>query len=123
MSLPRSAFVLVAGMAITAGPTLGHHPLAAEYDLQRSVTVTGTVTKFEWVNPHVRLNLNASERDRRRDIMQWEFEMASPNLMVLNGFKIDSFRPGDQVTVTAYPARDGSKLGFAWKISRGHWSR
>jgi hypothetical protein len=120
MSLPRSAFVLVAGMAITAGPALGHHALAAKYDLQRSVTVTGTVTKFEWTNPHVRLHLNGAERDGPRDVMPWEFELASPNLMGLNNFKIDSFRPGDHVTVTAYPARDGSNFGFAWKISRGH---
>jgi hypothetical protein len=104
-------------MAITAGPTLGHHALGAQYDLQRSVTVTGTVTKVEWANPHVRLNLNARE-GAPSDIMHWEFEMASPNLMVLGGFKIDSLRPGDQVTVTANPARDGSKLGYARKITR-----
>ena len=118
MSLPRSGFVFVVGMAITAGPTFGHHALGAQYDLQRSVTVKGTVTKVAWANPHVRLNLNAREGGGPSDIMHWEFEMASPNLMVLNGFKIDSLRPGDQVTVTAYPARDGSNLGFARKITR-----
>ena len=118
MRLPRSGFVFVVGMAITAGPTFGHHALGAQYDLQRSVTIKGTVTKFGWVNPHVHLSLNAREGGRSSDIMRWEFEMASPNLMVLNGFKIDSLRPGDQVTVTAYPARDGSNLGFARKITR-----
>ena len=118
MSLPRSAFVLVAGMAITAVPTLGHHALEAKYDVQRSVTVTGTVKKFEWANPHVRLDLNT--REGAGDIMHWEFEMASPNLMMLNGFKLDSLRPGDLVTVTAYPARDGSQLGYARKITRVH---
>ena len=117
MSLPQSAFVLVAGLAITAGPILGHHALEAKYDVHRSVTVRGTVTKVEWANPHVRLDLNARDGNAN-DIMHWEFEMASPNLMVINGFKIDSLRPGDQVTVTGYPARDGSNLGYARKISR-----
>jgi hypothetical protein len=117
MSLPRSVFVFVAGIAIAAGSALGHHALGTKYDLQQSVTVTGTVTKFEWANPHVHLNLNAGE-GRPSDIMHWEFEMASPNLMVVSGFKIDSLRPGDRVTVTANPARDGSKLGYARTITR-----
>jgi hypothetical protein len=82
-----------------------------QYDVQRSVTVTGTVKKFEWVTPHIRVNLNVREAGPS-DIMHWEFEMASPNLMMLNGFKINSLRPGDQVTVTAYPARDASQLGL-----------
>ena len=47
----------------------------------------------------------------------WQFEMGSPNLQILNGWKIDTFRTGDHVVVTAYPARDGSKFGYANKVA------
>jgi Family of unknown function (DUF6152) len=112
----RSVLFLAAGMVIGAGPTLAHHALATEYDLNRSVTVVGTVTKFEWANPHVRLYLDTHAAGES-DSMHWELEMASPNLLVLHGIKIDSLRMGDQVTVTAYPARNGSNLGYAFKVS------
>jgi hypothetical protein len=104
-------------MVTGAGPTLAHHALATEYDLNRSVTVVGTVTKFEWANPHVHLYLDTPAA-RGSDPMHWELEMASPNLLVLHGLKIDSLRTGDQVTVTAHPARNGTNLGYALKI--GH---
>jgi hypothetical protein len=105
-----------AGIAIGAGPSLAHHSLATEYDLNRSVTMVGTVTKVEWANPHVHLYLD-TDAAGGSDPMHWELEMASPNLLVLHGLKIDSLRIGDQVTVTAYPARNGSNLGYAFKIT------
>ncbi|HEY7390220.1 MAG TPA: DUF6152 family protein [Bryobacteraceae bacterium] len=118
MRFARSVLFLAAGMVIGAGPTLAHHALATEYDLNRSVTVVGTVTKVEWTNPHVRLYLDTHASDRS-DPMHWEFEMASPNWLMLNGLKIDSLRIGDRVTITAYPARNGSDLGYALKVSHG----
>jgi hypothetical protein len=90
--------------------------LGAEYDLKRSVKLTGTVTKVEWANPHVRLYL---DQNGAGDVMHWELEMASPNLLTLNGLKIDSLRQGDVVTVSANPARNGSNSGYARRISRG----
>lgn len=116
MRSTRYVLFLAAGMLIGARPTLAHHALAAEYDLNRSITVTGTVTKVDWENPHVRLYLNTNG-SRTAEVMHWELEMASPNLLYLNGLKIDSLRIGDQVTVSAHPARDGSNLGYAQKIS------
>jgi Family of unknown function (DUF6152) len=115
MRFVRCVLFLAAGMVTGAGPTLAHHALATEYDLNRSVTVVGTVTKVEWANPHVRLYLD-SDAAGKSDPMRWELEMASPNLLALHGLKIDSLRTGDQVTVTAYPARNGSNLGYALKV-------
>lgn len=105
----------VAVMLVGARPTRAHHALAAEYDLNRSITVTGTVAKVEWANPHVRLYLNTNGSGAA-GAMHWELEMASPNLLYLSGLKIDSLRIGDQVTIRAHPARDGSNLGYAEKI-------
>lgn len=116
MAVTRNLSFFALVTTIAAGSALGHHALGAEYDLKRSVTLTGTVTKVEWQNPHVRLYLDTSGAS---DVMHWELEMASPNLMVLNGLKIDSLRRGDVVTVSANPARDGSNSGYARKISRG----
>ncbi len=116
MRFTRSVLFLAVGMVTGAGPTLAHHSLTTEYDLNRSVTLVGTVTKFEWANPHVRLYLDTHAADGS-DPMHWELEMASPNLLALHGLKIDSLRTGDQVTVTAYPARNGSNLGYAIKVS------
>jgi len=114
MRLTRYVLFLAAG--VLARPVLGHHSLATEYDLNRSVVVAGTVTKIEWSNPHARLYLNTGG-SKGSGVMHWQLEMASPNLLVLNGLKIDSLRPGDQVTVDVNPARDGSNLGYARKIS------
>jgi len=120
MRSARCVLFLAVGILIGARPTLAHHALAAVYDLNRPVTVTGTVTKVEWANPHARLYLNTIG-SAAADVMHWELEMASPNLLYLRGLKIDSLRKGDRVTVSAYPARNGSNLGYIEKIS--HTSR
>ena len=116
MRLMRCALFLAAGVLAETQPMLAHHALASKYDLNRFVTVTGTVTKVEWGNPHVRLYLNTNGSSAS-DVMHWELEMASPNLLYLSGLKIDNLRIGDQVTVSAHPARDGSNEGYAQKIT------
>jgi len=110
-------FLLIAGIGILAAamPVLAHHALAAVYDTRQSIMMKGTVTKIVWNNPHVQLYLQAM--DKGTPDSSWEFELGSPNLLTLNGFKIDTFRRGDHVVVTAYPARDGSRLGYASKIA------
>ena len=115
MRFMRCALFLTAAILAGARPTLAHHALASKYDLNRSVTVTGTVTKVEWGNPHVRVYLNTGSS--ATDVRHWELELASPNLLYLGGLKIDSLRIGDQVTVSAHPARDGSNEGYAQKIT------
>ena len=93
MRSTRYALFWAAGI-LAARPTLAHHSLASEYDLNRSITVTGTVTKVAWANPHVRLYLNTNG-SVATDVMHWELEMASPNLLYLSGLKIDSLRQKD----------------------------
>jgi hypothetical protein len=114
----RTKLLLIVGIGLlmTAAPVLAHHALAAVYDTRQSIMLKGTVTKIIWNNPHVHLYLQAMDKGAPES--SWEFELGSPNLLTLNGFKIDTFRRGDYVTVTAYPARDGSRLGYASKIAR-----
>jgi uncharacterized protein DUF6152 len=107
---------LVAGIVIllAALPVRAHHTLATKYDTRQSIMLKGTVTKITWDNPHVHLYLQAMEGAADAG---WEFEMGSPNLLIHEGWKLDTFRRGDHVVVTAYPARDGSKFGYASKVS------
>ena len=103
------------GLLLAASPVRGHHALAVTYDTRQSIAVNGTITKIVWNNPHVHLYLQAAGKTAAN--AAWEFEMGSPNLLILNGWKLDTFRRGDHVVVTAYPARDGSRFGYASKVA------
>jgi opacity protein-like surface antigen len=110
--------ILLAAMvlaALAAAPALAHHSMSAKYDTNQTIVLQGTVQKITWNNPHVRLYLQAP--DKGVTDASWEFEMGSPNLLLQNGWKLGTFRQGDHVRVTAYPARDGSRLGYASKVS------
>ena len=100
------------GAALPAG---AHHALASEFKTGQMITLTGMVTKVEWSNPHARLYVEAKTGG---DVMKWDFEMASPNLLTLQGWKIDTFRRGDRVTVEGYPSRDGSNHAYATKVAK-----
>lgn len=115
----KSKTMLIAGISLlAAGPALAHHALAKTYDTRQSIVLDGTVTKIAWDNPHVHLYLQAM--DKPGTDVGWEFEMGSPNLLLMNGWKLNTFKRGDHVTVTAYPARDGSRLGYASKVALSH---
>ena len=113
----KTKLTLIAGISLilAAAPAMAHHALAAKYDTRQTIMLKGTVSKITWDNPHVHLYLQAMEKGAPE--MDWEFEMGSPNLLLLNGWKIDTFRRGDHVVVTAYPARDGSNFGYASKVA------
>jgi hypothetical protein len=113
----RTKTMLVAGIGLllAAVPILAHHSLSSQYDTHKSIELKGTVTKISWENPHVHLFLEAEEKGGTE--AEWEFELGSPNLQIQNGWKLDTFRRGDRVVVTAYPARNGSKVGYASKVT------
>ena len=112
-----SKVTLVAGILflLAAKPAGAHHSLASRYDTRQSIMLKGTVAKITWDNPHVHLYLQAAAKGASDAV--WEFEMGSPNLLMLSGWKISTFRRGDHVVVTAYPARDSSKAGYASKVA------
>ena len=109
--LPAGGMLLCAAL-----PLLAHHALASEFKINQMIMLSGMVTKVEWSNPHARLYLEA--KSDSGDVMKWDFELASPNLLTLHGWKIDTVRRGDHVTVSAYPSRDGSNRAYATKVSR-----
>jgi hypothetical protein len=107
----------VAGLGLILTPTIlpAHHALDQEFDTKKMISLTGSITKVDWVNPHVRLFLDVQDRDKKGT---WELDMGSPNVQMMNGWKIDTYRRGDQVTVVAYPARNGTMVAYGSKISR-----
>jgi hypothetical protein len=115
MKLALRGLLFVAGIAVGAGPALGHHSLSEQFDLMQSITLTGTVARVDWANPHVRLYLD-THGSAPSDVMHWELLMSSPNQLILHGIRFDKLRRGDRITVTAHPARDGSNWGFAQEI-------
>jgi hypothetical protein len=121
--MKEKRFVLSASASLLflAIPIDAHHRLELVYDQNRPIILKGTVTKVDWSNPHVRLYIDGKEelgRDEPGSPMKWNLEMGSPNSLLRTGWKIDTFRRGDHVTVNAYPARDGSSLGYATKVTR-----
>lgn len=95
-------------VAVAATPTLAHHSFAAQYDRNKPVTLTGNVTKLEWMNPHVYFYLDV--KDASGHVANWAIEGGAPNALYRAGWRKDSLKIGELVTVEGFLARDGSKL-------------
>ena len=93
----------------TTVPALAHHSFAAVFDATKPVEVTGTVTEVEWMNPHAWVHLDV-ENDKG-EIEQWSFELGSPNGLTRRGWSRATIKVGEEINVSGYLARDGSKRG------------
>ena len=105
---------LAAVIGLAAVPAFAHHSFAAEYDAAKPVTLTGTVTKVEWMNPHARFYIDV--KDDAGKVTNWEFELGSPNGLMRRGWTRNSLKQGDVVTVDGSLAKDGSSLANARTI-------
>ncbi len=109
----RPFFAVATGLIVIAVPIIAHHG-NAEYDEKRPLTLKGTVTEFTWASPHSKILLNA--KDANGSVVHWSIETLSPGKLARAGWTKDAVKPGDQVTVTFSPAKNGSPTGFLQKV-------
>jgi Family of unknown function (DUF6152) len=97
-------------------PVWAHHSFGAEYDDSKPVTITGTVTKLDWENPHIHFYVDV--KDETGEIVHWKFEGFPPNMLIRQGWRRDvTMKPGDTVTVFGWRARDGSNFAHSREIT------
>src|ERR1700704_1374441 len=89
-------------------PIFAHHSFEAEYDFNKTLKVTGTVTKMEWMNPHAHFYVDV--KDANGKVTNWNFELGAIPVLLKQGWRKDSLKIGDQVTVDGTRAKDGSKF-------------
>jgi hypothetical protein len=106
----RLASLTVTMTAAFAAPASAHHSFAM-YDANRTMTLQGTVKQFEWVNPHSWLRVMATDERTGKPVL-WTFEMGAPSQLTTTGIYANSFKPGDVVSVTFFPRKDGSRTGL-----------
>ena len=112
-----SAAVLGAALALGgAGGALAHHSFGAEFDQNAPVKLEGTVIKFEWVNPHSWIHINAPD-PKTGKTAEWKVEGGAPSALLRRGWNRNSLPPGTKIIVTAFRARDGDTRASAAEIS------
>ena len=114
------SFVLAAGFGlivtiISSGTVLAHHSFAAQYDRSKQTTLTGPVTKIDWINPHARFFMDV--KDASGKVSNWEIELAAPAMLMRRGWSRNAIKIGEPVTVNGSLAKDGSNLANATTVT------
>ena len=109
-----ASFVL--GVALLLPHTVtGHHSFDAEFDRNKPVTLKGSVTRVDWGNPHIWVFINV--KDETGKVLNWGVEGGAPNALFRNGWRKDSLKVGDIVTVEGFRGRDGSQRANANRVT------
>jgi len=104
-----------AGLLAAVLPASAHHSFPAQYDVAKPITLTGKVTKVEWTNPHIFIYIDVPN-EATGAVVNWALEMGGPNALLRLGWKRDSLKQDDLITVEGSLARDGSPLANAKSI-------
>ena len=99
-------FTVALLLAMASVPSFAHHSMSA-YDSSRSVTLKATITDFAWTNPHVQIHFEV--RDQNGNVEAWMAECPSPSRLSRGGWSGETLKPGDQISITGNPAKDGAK--------------
>src|SRR5262245_15873329 len=112
-----ASFALIAVFVLitTTVPAGAHHSFAAQYDRSKQITLTGPVTKLDWINPHARIFVDA--KDSNGKVVNWEIELGPPAILIRNGWTRNAIKIGETVTVSGSLAKDGSNLANASSVT------
>jgi hypothetical protein len=109
LRIPSSfAFVLIFVLLCVPAPIFAHHGFSVEFDQKAPITLTGVVTKMEFMNPHIYFYVDVKGNDGK--VVNWAFEGGPPNVIYRQGWRKDTLKPGDLVTVKGFRAKDGAHL-------------
>lgn len=106
--------VAVAGMCALATPVFAHHSFTM-FDMTKRITLAGSVTSFEWTNPHSYIEIDVP--DDQGAVKHWSIEMGSPSILMQSGWKFSSLKKGDKVTLIINPLKNGKAGGFLTKAT------
>jgi hypothetical protein len=111
----RGALLIL--ILLLAGTVSAHHSVQAQFDIHKTFTVSGTVAKVEWINPHSYLTINVKDNDGK--VQKWAFELGGPGALRRAGMSREDrggLKPGDEVTASGLAAKDGSTTGFLQEL-------
>lgn len=106
--------IFVLSMVVPTAAAYGHHSFAAEFDANQPVTVTGTVLKVEWTNPHARFYVDA--KDESGNVVSWDFELGGATQLIRRGWSRTTLKPGETVTVSGFRARKAPNVANAREV-------
>ena len=112
-TLPSLAVAV--GLVVSTAPVFAHHSFAAEFDGTKEITLTGVVTKVDWVNPHAWVYVDVKASDGT--VVNWGLESGAPNALYRAGWRKDDLKAGDTVTFSAFLAKDGSHTAAARQVT------
>jgi len=105
----------IALIVVATAPIAAHHSFAAEFDAKQPVLFKGTVTKMEWINPHVWIHMNVTQPNGKTEA--WMVEGGAPTVLFRRGFSKTSLQAGTQIVVDGYRAKDGTNKMNAREIT------
>ena len=108
--------IVVASVSVTAGvPLVAHHAFSAEFNAEKAIRLTGALTKIEWTNPHSYFYIDV--KGDNGNVVPWSCEAGAPGALSRRGFKRGDVKLGDTIIVDGYPAKDGSHLIDARRVT------
>jgi Family of unknown function (DUF6152) len=118
----KSKFMKFALAALIAAlPVAAHHSFAAEYDASKPVTIKGKFVKMDWINPHSWVHLEVTGEDGKA--AQWKAEALPPNGLYRQGWRKDTLKAGEEISVEGFMAKDGSNTMWSRAVTRANGQR